>query len=294
MNEIQLGAKWLIPFVLADVTGAEVAGLDDTFVVAISKNGGAFVAGVGDKTEIGSGWYSYDLTMLETDTAGPLIVKVTGAGVVQQNLLYQVTGYAVQTLSGHDYCTLAMLKSRAGITDNIDDADLAAVIDGVSREIENDTQRRFWTTDADEVRCFTALGGDVVMTGDLISVTTLETDEAGNRSYGTTWTTVDYDFSPENADLEGRPFTRIEVTPNNRLAFPTSRRGVKVTGKFGYSATVPAIVREACLLQCERIFKRKDAPFGIVGSPDTGYVRLKAELDPDVQRFLDGVRKSTL
>lgn len=289
MTEIMLSEARLITFVLEDSAGAVVTGLGTTFTVTISQNGGAFQAGVGTKAEIGSGWYSYSLTVDETDTAGPLAVVITGAGAVQQNLLYQVSGYVVTTLTGTGYATLAQLKAALGVTDSADDTALGRVIDAVSREIDNLKHRRFYTTVADEIRYFTAQSGLMLFPGDVLSITTLETDEAGNRTYSRSWATTDYDMLPDNAALDGRPYTRLQVVPNGRYAFPLYRKGVKITGKFGYSSTVPAVVREACLIQSERIWKRKDAPFGIMGTPETGYVRLKAELDPDVILMLSGI-----
>ena len=91
-TSIQIATEQLIVFVLSDTDGLEVSGLADTFTVAISKNGGALQASAGVKAEIGSGWYSYELTAGETGTTGPLAIKVTGTGVTQQNLLYQVVG----------------------------------------------------------------------------------------------------------------------------------------------------------------------------------------------------------
>lgn len=48
-------------------------------------------------------------------------------------------------------------------------------------------------------------------------------------------------------------------------------------------ADVPSGVRLACLLQASRWYKRRDAAFGVLGSPDMGNMtRLLAKLDPDV------------
>lgn len=52
---------------------------------------------------------------------------------------------------------------------------------------------------------------------------------------------------------------------------------------------VPAMVKLACEIQAERWFKRRDAPFGVLGSQEFGnYTRLQAALDPDVQLMLGG------
>ncbi len=79
-----------ITFVMVDLSGTEVAGLGAALNVDISKNGSGFIAGIGTVSEVGNGWYSYDLTSAETDTIGPLSISVTGAGCVQQNLEYVV------------------------------------------------------------------------------------------------------------------------------------------------------------------------------------------------------------
>lgn len=97
MNLVLNTAK-LLMFVLVDSNGTEVTGLGTNFTVTISKNGGAFAASTGAKAEIGNGWYSYTLAAAEADTLGALAIKVTGAGVVQQNLLYDVVGSVIDEI----------------------------------------------------------------------------------------------------------------------------------------------------------------------------------------------------
>lgn len=92
MTIINIYQLQLITFVLVDDKGVEVPGLGSGFSLDISKNGALFAAGTGVKAEIGSGWYSYQITAAETDTAGPLALKITGAGTIQQNLIFQVSG----------------------------------------------------------------------------------------------------------------------------------------------------------------------------------------------------------
>ena len=83
-----------ITFVMVDTDGTEVAGLGTGFTLQISKNAGAFGASAGTKAEIGSGWYSYVFTATETNTLGPLAIKITGAGAVQQNILHEIVSAA--------------------------------------------------------------------------------------------------------------------------------------------------------------------------------------------------------
>lgn len=80
----------IITFVLVDAANVEVTGLGGTYVLEISKNGGAFVPSAGTKSEISDGWYRYVTTVGEADTVGSVSIFVTGAGAVQQNLEYIV------------------------------------------------------------------------------------------------------------------------------------------------------------------------------------------------------------
>lgn len=91
-DELVLNQTNLITFVLIDSGNVEVAGLGTTFTVSVAKGVNAFVLGTGTKSEIGSGWYGYELTANECDSVGALAVKAIGAGTVQQNLSYFVGG----------------------------------------------------------------------------------------------------------------------------------------------------------------------------------------------------------
>lgn len=202
-----------------------------------------------------------------------------------------------------EYCTLGELKTRLWPDDTnpdtVNDPVLTSVIKAASREIENYCGRRFYTTSADETRTYTTEDEQALWTDDIQSITTLKTDEDGDRTYEVTWATTDYDLLPENAADDGLPYTWIEITPLGNYVFPTHRKGVEIVGKFGYSAatkssdtTIPAGVREACLLQCVRLFRRKDAPFGVLGPTELGQVSVIPGLDPDVRRILDQYRKA--
>jgi len=50
---------------------------------------------------------------------------------------------------------------------------------------------------------------------------------------------------------------------------------------------VPTTVKQATLLQASRVFARREAPFGVAGSPDMGSeLRLLEKVDPDVAVML--------
>ena len=184
------------------------------------------------------------------------------------------------------YCTLPELKARISVdsSDTADDAKLEATIEAASRAIDGYCRRRFYA--ANDTRYYTAHCATEIAVDDLLSVTTLKTDASGDRTYGTTWATTDYDLEPYNAVADGRPYTHIRVTPNGNYTFPGYARGVQIVGSFGYASSTPDLVHEACLLQAARLHRRKDAPFGVAGLGDLGEIRLVSALDPDVRMLL--------
>lgn len=186
----------------------------------------------------------------------------------------------------NEYATRAQLKARVGLapTDTAKDAIIDEVLEGVSREIDNESNRRLFA--ATDTRYYTAVDHTLLQIDDLITLTTLKTDEDGDRTYEKTWAVADRDLEPLNAALESRPYTQLRTTPKGAYSFPLHRKGVEIVGSFGYWSSTPPVIREACLIQAARIFRRVDVPFGIVGMPEGGAAVWIGELDPDVKHML--------
>lgn len=152
---------------------------------------------------------------------------------------------------------------------------------------------RFYTVE--ETRYYTAYQASNVLISDAVSVSSVATDDDGDRTYSQVWATKDYDLLPYNAANRGEPYRELEVAVNGDYGFPLSRRGVKVTGEFGYCAiaNVPSQIREACLLIAHRTWMRKDAIFGVAGNAAMGTVTVIAKVmtDADVMAKLDSIPK---
>lgn len=189
------------------------------------------------------------------------------------------------------YATRDQLRERL---DNQPDASADALLDqlvtAASRQIDGFTARFFGQSTA--TRTFTAEWSDLLIVDDLVSVTTLATDNDGDRTYETSWAVTDYDLNPDDANAQDKPYTNLAVAPNGNNAFPLTRRGVQLAGVFGWPA-VPAAITEACLLLAVRLFVRKSAPFGIAGSLD-GQVQTIPGLDPDVKQLVWPYRRLDL
>lgn len=219
-----------------------------------------------------------------------------------------------------DYCTLADLKQRAGITDTnaARDATLAAEITAASRAIDRWCKRgdnAFVATTA--TRTYDIRASDfgpprqssyrqafvvdqvagvylpsyqqpVVEIDPLLSVTTVATDPAGDGSYGTVWAPTDYDLLPLNAAADGQPWRHIRPRLNGTRAFPVGPAMLRIVGSWGEAATVPPAINRVCLLQAFRMFRRNDSPYGVINelvSAEGGAVTVP-RLDPDIKRLL--------
>jgi hypothetical protein len=199
----------------------------------------------------------------------------------------------------YGYCTLEDLKARIGnISGTASDSMLESVVEAVSREIDNYCRRRFYS--ADESRYYTAEESDVLAIDDIgisligtAAAVTVETDEDGDRTYEIAWADTDFDLWPYNE----APYMELRVTPNGTYTFPAGMaKAVKVTAPFGYvygtgASDAPEPVQQACLLQSYRIWKRKDAPFGVTGSAEMGQMIVIPKLDPDVAMLINPYRR---
>jgi hypothetical protein len=192
------------------------------------------------------------------------------------------------------YCTLAELKAALRVADSIDDSLLELAIESASREIDGYCERVFYSTSG--TRVYAPTNVYYMNTDDIVSITTLKSSSDG-VTYDTTWTTSDYQLEPLNGvagGLVGHPATRIRAVGDYLLpAWATGtiynlEASMQVVGVFGWSA-IPAAIRQATVILAMRIFKRLDAPLGMITN-DMGSMRV-GRFDPDVEALVMPFRK---
>jgi hypothetical protein len=191
------------------------------------------------------------------------------------------------------YATLSEFKAAVGITDTTDDTALQSVLDATDTLIDLYCDRKTGFGTASETRYYTAEDYEYVLTDDLVSVTTLQTDDDANGTYETTWTAgTDYVLAPRNAALDGFPYTEIDTSVTWPRNFPKDvYLGVKVVGVFGFPA-VPAAVKQAEIIQAGAVWNSRTAPFGVIGSADLGGIlRMSRALHPEAALILEPYRK---
>jgi len=124
---------------------------------------------------------------------------------------------------------------------------------------------------------------------DIITFTEVATDDNFDQLYTTVWSTSDYMVEPINNPRRGWPYTRILAIGAYILPAQLPQT-LRIRGIWGWSS-VPYEIQMACKLQASRLFIRKQSPFGVAGSVDTGTVRLSSRLDPDVEALVRPFKK---
>lgn len=139
----------------------------------------------------------------------------------------------------------------------------------------------------EETRYYTAESATHVSIDDSIEITSVRTDTTGNGVYDRIWTPADYYLLPFNALAKRQPYREI-VSKNWQYLFPTWPGAVEVTGRFGYSETPPAAIVQATLLIAQRLYKRREAIFGVGSLPGTagGIVTVVAKVQEDADIVL--------
>ncbi len=116
----------------------------------------------------------------------------------------------------------------------------------------------------------------------LIEVTTLKTDEDGDRTFETEWSADrDYYLLP----YDGPPYSEVQVDLTNGLYnFPAGQRTVELDGKWGESQAVPGPIRRATMILALRYFERPKQRLAMIEGSERA-VKI-ADADPDVYRIL--------
>lgn len=193
------------------------------------------------------------------------------------------------------YATLEELRGQVQLgTDLSQDGQLTIALDAASEAVDDFCNRSFSVVDPlvdlAESRIYTARSRSRIIIHDLAQLDQVETRPGTSEPFEliTADTAVVW---PEHAPVEGRPYTEVRRASGHSWAgLP---RSIRVTGWFGWLA-VPAVVKQATLIQASRFFQRRSAQFGVAPVPGldgSGGLRLLARLDADVEVMLQSVRR---
>ena len=200
------------------------------------------------------------------------------------------------------YATLTQIKAYMSISDNTDNDLLEDLVESASRSIDRMANRRFYLDANASARLYRAYSDIFVYVDDIGTTSNLAValDINGNGTYTKTLTlNQDYILDPLTASSLGRPFTQLTMVSNTETwpIFPGLtqnglRPGVQVTARWGWPS-VPDDINMACLILTADLYKRKDAPGGILGLGDLGVVRM-SPIGRDVTAMVRAYKKEVI
>lgn len=198
-----------------------------------------------------------------------------------------------------DYVSVAELKADLPDVDigTLEDYDyvLAEMATSASRLIDREVggwPNYFEPTTDGETRYFDGSGEVEQWIDPMVSLTSVSVSESGGRSSSdyTDWTEdTDFYVWPYNYSSLSVPIQKLVVDNDSgsKGKFYRVRKGVKVTGIFGYSSSVPEDVKQAAKIQAMRWFMRSKQSYQDTSASERlGQMLYTQELDPDVKRIL--------
>jgi len=163
------------------------------------------------------------------------------------------------------YATLDDVKRELRLTTTSDDPRIERAIEASPRAIDNTTSRQFYVTTGPVVY---RSWGATVWFDDAQAPFTLVRESKDQTS----WTTVPSTSYVSNPRTPIRKLRK--TTGDDWFEF------VEITPTGWGTATVPTEIRQACIIQSVRLFKRSDPPEGVLMG-DFGSAR-RSRVDPDV------------
>ena len=142
------------------------------------------------------------------------------------------------------YASIADVKGVLGITATTDDTVIRKIVEASSRSIDQYCNRYFMTQAATKY-----FDGKVTLwTPDLLSISTLKTDEDGDGTYENTFDTTfaTGDVIPYGVGIEDTlntfPYIRLEINPEGDYGSFASgvKKGVEIAGIWGYGDGISA------------------------------------------------------
>lgn len=186
-----------------------------------------------------------------------LVCKVVISGnTVISTLLVEVYSPVTAITVTNGYATIKELKhylAPGTAADKYDDEIMADLIMASSRYLDGETGRTFYARSEthyfdvpeDDDRC-------LWLDDDLLTVTTLTNGD------GVVITSTYYVLYPRS----NTPYYELRIKQNSTYYFDSDTNGntekvISIAGTWGYAATAPADVKQACLQLCAALYKRR-------------------------------------
>lgn len=182
------------------------------------------------------------------------------------------------------YCTIADLKAYLGITGTGDDTLLYDCILRAQKLIERKTGRVFEVT-VSTTHYFDAVadvaGSVLWFDDDCCSLTTVTNGDADS----TVITSAYYVTQPRNTT----PYHAIKLLSSSGYSWEYTNdpeNAIQVSGKWGYSATPPDDIVQACVRLAAYLYRQKDQQLIESMVTEQGIITVQPDLPKDIETIL--------
>lgn len=210
-----------------------------------------------------------------------------------------------------NYTTAEELRAHISMNDASKDATLLLIIGAASAAIDQFCNRPdgFVAAASATARVFPGSGAAVQRIDECVAVSSVAVKASSDDSTYEAWASTDwlaFSGDPESPNFNRTPYDFLMVTAGGDYdhflsgarfggmrGFQPTAAGravptVQVTARWGYAASVPAIIRQACIIHAGRLYKRGEGAFtDTISSPDFGSMLYTQPLDPDLRSLLE-------
>jgi len=208
------------------------------------------------------------------------------------------------------YALASELRGQMNKTSVADDAILTAIIAAAENTINLFCNRPdgFIALTNATARVYAGSGKPYLFIDENVSITLVEVKDSATDTAYVSWAAADwipFRGDPKDPNYNGLPYTALMVDPTgDEVIFTngafTTRGGfrpttgvhrgaptVRITAKWGYSVAVPADIKEACIMQSTRWYKRLEGAMSdALASAELGTLLYRQVLDPDIKMIL--------
>lgn len=211
-----------------------------------------------------------------------------------------------------NYASASELRDRIGKVSPDKDMTLDALLSAAENTINRFANRPdgFLADPTAIARIFSGSGKAYLFIDECAAITLVAVKESTTDSTYTSWSAGDWiAFYGDPADPEyqpltrGKPYNAIMVDPTGSQSifidgcYSNTWRGgrsslravptVQITARWGYALTVPTDIKEACIMQAARWYKRLEGAMSdALASGELGQLLYRQSLDPDIKMIL--------